>query len=191
MTYEEAKNNHKANCDKTAFNLMDIDKVQLSKAIELTPKVIEVLEKFDGKVYNIRLEKALKEIDNGISLDWGYNTIKITYIDWNHRSTKDLNSECGWVYVNKTSYPLFYTDSSELVGKDKRIHLTDKARDDIQKWLQSNKSHLEKLEGITMETINGWRDRLKKIKEMAEELNREVPSECRDYFSLRTYAQWN
>lgn len=60
-------------------------------------EIIETVKKFDGKVLNIRFEKALKElfINSDVNIYESKNQIKIIY----HTGYKDPADKDGWCYL--------------------------------------------------------------------------------------------
>lgn len=49
------------------------------KAIDLTPAVIEVLKRFDGKQINKRIDTALKEVNGSLSFTAQYNSVMVEW----------------------------------------------------------------------------------------------------------------
>lgn len=187
--------NYQKNADKTAFNLIEIETKQLEKVVELTPKVIALMEKFDGKVYNKRFETALKELDKGLSLDWcGIygSAFRINYIDFDNRDTKDLNSSCGYAYIHPQYFTMVYMETSNWLDSErKRMHLTDDGRKSFSQYLQSNKESIEVRKSLTMEKVDELRRRKAEIEELVKQLRNDVPSCVRDYFGIKTCPVWN
>ena len=51
---------------KNAENLINLELNAMQKVIDLCPKVIEIIKKFEGKQANKRLDTALKQIDKNL-----------------------------------------------------------------------------------------------------------------------------
>ena len=163
---------------------------QLRRASELCDKVIEVAKKFDGKVLNVRFEKAMEEATKQ-SVHYSSNYIMENYyenfrISWfcDDRSVPDMNG-CSCSYINTNSFELcngynYTEETSPIINK--RI-VAANLIPELQKQKEYFLTEADTIEnGITK--VDEWKERASELVEQINKLHDEIPYEIKDYYGL-------
>ena len=119
---------------------------------------LPTLKKFDGKVYNIRFIKALREqLPSDLwyvkELDPFYKTIEIHIRadKWSYTDYECLNMKCITNNEGRLSYEDTFKHEVTLRLLDSFIAYTNEYQESIDKW-----DECEKLYDQLQETINQW-----------------------------------
>lgn len=157
-------------------NLIQMDIDNIDRAIGLINELKEVVKKFDGKVYNVRFDRAVresvgafverKEFNNSIAIRW----------------QPDIRNVDGHYSQNGYYYLLW---GAELDGK--RINATKMIErlEYVAEELEEHKTNL--YEGISK--IEETLDKYNEVKKQLKELEDEVPYEICGYFNIKTYLR--
>lgn len=157
--------------------LIQLDIDNIDRAIGLINELKEVVKKFDGKVYNVRFDRAVKETvgalverkstmyENSIAISWKPD-IRNIFIDGH--------------YSRNQEYYLLW--GAKLDGKRINATKTIEVLENRAKELEEEKTNL--YEGISK--IEEILDKYNGIKKQLEELRDEVPYDIRGYFNIET-----
>jgi hypothetical protein len=125
-------------------------------------KTIPTLEKFNNKVVNVRLVKALDEVkieNNSFRLQSNYNNLQSLNIYNNNRSTKCSNNHWHYISDNQIDIELTIDDS-------KRLNISH-VKEEIEKVI----TRLEKSKEEYLKAINDIEKMEKEHKEIQERIN--------------------
>ena len=120
---------------ETATKLMQKE-IEIMKAALLHQKAIkEVIKQFEGKVFNKRMDTAIKGIDKRLSAEVNYSLFNIIYAAWDYKERSIQSpSKLGYkhtLYVNNNSVNLAVLsafsekDYPHALNADKRIRSDD------------------------------------------------------------------
>jgi len=146
--------------------------------IRFFPIVKKVIQQFDGKCYNCRLDAALKEAAASYDLDH--------WISKDNRAGLYCHTNChGWIeitaYINNESIDLFYMRKDQL---------KDGKRIDAAVWLDIINKHYESLmKDINnlkrdLETIDTTLEQIEILKKQLEALIEPLSWTTRDAFNI-------
>ena len=137
---------------------------------------LPTLKKFDGKVYNIRFIKALREqLPNNLwyvkELDTFYKTIEIQFRAnrWSYTDYESLQMKCITTNEGRLSYEETFKHENTLRLLDNFITYTKEYQESIDKWDECE------------ETYNQLNDLINKWKELPTELRYNVDT---TYFKI-------
>ena len=65
--------------NEDARKLVELEIQNRKEALKLYPEIIKVVEQFDGKVLNKRLETALKKVNERLCCKRGYSDFRIVF----------------------------------------------------------------------------------------------------------------
>lgn|SRR5574344_220785 len=175
---------YRKNQDLTAMNLLAIEKKQMEGAIAIAPQLIKMLKEFDDKVYNVRFEKALKALSNSLWVeDDGLYFFNIYWIDFEHRDTADLNSDCGCVYIKSPCFNLLSIGYNGII-KNKRIVYSREIEKDINYSVANLKRTIAENDAA-LSRVEEFRNRKKAIEEDIESLKEDIPFDIQTYFNIK------
>lgn len=181
------------NKKENTIKLVELEISNMEYAIELAEKIKPVIEKFNGKVLNKRLETALKEIDEHIYTENRYG-FKIGYYVENNRipiiETDYLGKEHRHnIFTKQSDLPLtsyLTTNTKEtdrcIVDENNRIKA-----DVIIAGIDNQKEYFEmRIEELktAMPKVDEYKERIENIKKQMKELNDEIPYLIKSYFDL-------
>lgn len=172
--------------EKVAEELTKLHIKNLRRAAELADQVIEIVKQFDGKVLNVRFEKALKEkTGEHIVVRENYSTFSI---DW-YMDDRCVPSGdgCSVVYLDGMSISLCFISDYDNTKENmpivnKRI-VADNFIPDIKKQIESFLIDAGKLEE-SITKIGEWKARAKELTDQVNKLHNEIPYEIKDYYGL-------
>ena len=155
-------------------------------AMEIIDKIIPVIERFDGKQANKRLETALQQIDRNLycrkSIYSDLWEIKL-YIE--DRSVTDTETKYGNTYYIKDSEIWIASEFSidrfvDENGKWKSQTIVQRLRE-TQDVLKDKDNTIQE----QLDDIDSLIDRYTEIKREIEEFNRMIDYSIREYFNLK------
>ena len=163
------------------YNHEDAEK-QVKKDIEaysevnaILPAVRKVIRDFDGKIFNVRLEKALQEIHPRIYVHKRYNTVEI-YMYCQH--SNNPMTICSSALPGNS----YHDNMKHFIQDNKRIN-ADLALQDMEthrasrlKEIDSWKQFLENREQISVQ--------LEALKKEIDYITDLIPFRMRDYFGI-------
>lgn len=178
--------------NQNAYNLMNIELINIRHCINLIDPIIETINKFNGKVFNIKLDKALKETDKNLSVNVKYDSLEIEYFK-EIRSCKS-ESASSWIYTRDHSLKLLWSMTMkrhEFMIKDAVTVLDENDRiisKNIVHELENTKKRLLELENdinfglINIELLEKQKQKLENdIKAHNDNVNWII----NEYFDLR------
>lgn len=163
--------------EEDAIKATEKDIAAYEEANAILPAVRKVVREFDGKVFNCRLEKALKELDPRLVVFTHYETtIEIAY-----------RPSCGnnnWVTLFSGSKPScrYYSEKNSFLTPEKRI--------DAAKALELMEvKRAERLKEITeykifLEHYAETKRQLSMLKKQIDTITSNIPYKMRDYFRM-------
>lgn len=185
-----------------AINLVKLEIEARKKVIGIITEAIKVIKKFDGKMFNKRLETALKEIDNGITIkkDWFISSGWIN-IEWyiSNRSVQSTQKDnLGYATTNYIKYntlSLCRVDYDYNNTENSAIEATGtgngkiKADIFIQALIKAQSEYAKRIKELenSLVKVNEFENRMNKIKKEFELLNEEIPYIMKQYFYELNY----
>ena len=175
--------------DDVAQALVDLEINNRKLAMKLCTTIKPVIKRFDGKKLNRRLENSLKEIDSGLYVSTHCGRVSIWW-----RVDKDCvpRSEFSVEYISddklQISIPVYDNNKmreKNLLDCNERI-IADVLLNAIEERKTEMKKEISELQNKRKQ-VDKYRSRIKKAKELLESIDKEVPTEIREYFGL-TYA---
>lgn len=175
--------------NEKTFELVNLHLEAYKKTLSFIPAIKETISKFDGKVFNKRLDTALKKIDGSLSCKCEYNSFMIDwYIDNRHiTNTPDKNGYCTSLYIKDHTINILhgcisssYGDSCLEDGKilaGSIINQLEKSEEEKKKLIESVISQLEGIEELQAEKEG--------IKKQIENHNNNINWMIDSYFNLR------
>lgn len=180
-------------CNEDARNLVELEIKNRKEALELYSKVIEVVEKFDGKVLNKRFETALKKVDSRLSYEREHSRFKIKMNVYDSRSCKSVKKDSlgysctNYIYYNYltlNSYVETYTyDKDKKSMLDNERIVSSVLIDALNKGKTSMEEHIKELEE-SLDKVTEWKEKLESLKSEMEKTMREIPYLIKEYYNL-------
>lgn len=180
-------------CNEDARNLVELEIKNRKEALELYSKVIEVVEKFDGKVLNKRFETALKKVDERLSFDRKYSSFEIQMSVFDSRSCKSVNKDdlgysCtnyianNYLILNGYLPTYSYNPNEKVLLYDERIisSVLIESLNIGKKYMEETIVSLEE----SLNKVTEWKKRLLEIKDEMEKTMKEVPYIIREYYDI-------
>ena len=180
-------------CNEDARNLVELEIKNRKDALKLYDKIIEVAERFNGKVLNKRFETALKKVDERLSCDRRYSCFEIKMCVFDSRCCKSVNKDdlgysCtnyitdNYLILNGYLPTYSYNPNDEVLLYDERIISSV-----LIKSLSCGRKHMEEtiisLEK-SLDKIPEWKERLKILRDEMEKTMKEIPSIIREYYNI-------
>ena len=172
--------------NEDARNLVELEIRNRKEALKLYPEIIKVVEQFDGKVLNKRLETALKKVDERLSCNRGYSDFYICYAG----ERVYVRQEGGVhylsnYYINLNPYLKTYCIKriEESFLENERIRASV-----LIDSLLKGKAYLEKTiaeleQGI--DRADEWKTRIDQLKEEIKSVRQEIPHIIADYYGIK------
>lgn len=174
----------------TAKELTLLEIKNTKEAAALCDKVAEIIKKFDGKIFNIKLEKALEEA-TGKRFSVSKNYLMIDYIgqisiQWFLDDRSVRNGEYSVEYVAETSKYLcnIYKEKFEDAPVQNKRIVAENIIPALQKSKDNFLAKAKELEE-SIDKVYEWEKRIEEVKQQYNDLYKEIPFEIRDYFGLR------
>lgn len=161
--------------------IKELDLANFKEWVSISDKVKDVITKFNGKVLNVKLSKALNEIDCNFyfHVEVSYNSLKIyTYAKNRYILTEpDKNGVRGTIYTDYDK-DFFCYDAINVQGD--RILLSSDNRmlaENINKCIDKNVDYLkERINGIENFNIQDAKEKKEELLRQIEKFNNSIPS---------------
>lgn len=171
---------------ETSDNLIKLEISHREKAVELIDQIIPIIKSFDGKVFNVKIENKIREITGEhicVRSDY-YGRFEIEWYMKN-RSTKDLDSDYGCVYVAYTDLSLVpYLPTDKVISYaetgSKRL-VADALVAALEK---QRKKYIEEADELRtgLNKVDEWKEKIAELKKLHDDLFHEVPYQFRNYY---------
>lgn len=178
---------------ENAIKLLELEISNMEYAIELAEKIKPIVEKFNGKVLNKRLETALREVDKHIDMNNGHR-FEICYYCENCRITfnkEDMyNSRTEYVKQRELYLTDYLTTNTDRKSEENKCVVDENNRikaDVIIKGIERKQEYYRKeIDKIKngLPKVDEYKQRIETIKNELEELQQEIPFWIKAYFEL-------
>jgi len=165
-----------------------------SRALAVFPKVREVIQKFDQKVFNKRLETALKEVDPNIRVHCEHNSFDIKYCAWEFED-RSITVDHGAYYVKNDSVYIVamcvqsgYDDKQNAFDDDRRIMAKNMLANMDRIAGQINESIVSI--DYDLHHIDDYRKRYNELMAAIKDHNDFISYTVRQYFDLEVKTRW-
>lgn len=166
--------------NEDAKKLIELEIKTKGDIIKLIPSIIQVLQKFDGRVVNKRLERALQEqVDINLSLETDLYYERVTIKYYNHDSII-TNSGCH-AYLS-SSFHNVVSSKKSYNNSNKRL-VAQKVVDDLLLSQQTIQKEIEELTN-SLNHVEEYQQKFDEYIEQINELRNSIPYEIRDYFGF-------
>lgn len=166
--------------------LLSVTVKNYKEAAAICDRVAEVINAFDGKIFNVKLEKALYETTGK------FMTVKTNYVTEEYTGLFDVtmrfdDTSIGVHSVEYDRATLCHvyvdykkSDSAPIINK--RIV----ARNIIPAIKKAKEKYIEKAQELIKaeKNIAQWKERRDSIVNSLEELSKEIPDEIQNYYNL-------
>jgi hypothetical protein len=165
------------------IKLLNLEVINLQKAISLCDKIIEIVPKFDGKAANKRLDTALKEIDKSLSFNMRYNSFIIEM----YKQDRSINVGDNWQYLRDHSVSIVHSSIQSSSGDGVCQDGQHISGEQLIKDIQRNKKYMEdSLKSLTIDLghidyISDWYDDIQGLKAKFKDT---VSYQVREYFGF-------
>ena len=153
--------------------LIQLDIDNIDRAIGLINELKEVVKKFDGKVYNVRFDRAVKETVGAI-VQRGERVPSISIV-W-YPENKFIDDQ----FSRNQEYYLLHTflPDEKRINAAKMIELLENRAEELEEHKTDLYEGISKIE----ETL----DKYNEVKKQLKELSDEVPYEILGYYNIKT-----
>lgn len=171
-----------------ARNLVMLEIENRERALEVYPLIIPVIEKFDGKVMNKRLETALRKVCDDVRIDYNNHLsyIVINLNCYNNRSCKSVRTDTfGYSctnYIDNSDIGMNQYVAEKMVDDDNRIK-----SDVVIKSLNIRKEKLTKeIDDLKngFDKIDKWQVEIEETIQKLRDLDNEIPSVLKNYYKV-------
>ena len=180
--------------NEDARNLVKLEIKNRKEALNLYPEIIKVVEQFDGKVLNKRLETALKKVDERISCDRGFYHFEIVFNTINSRSCRSVTSPgtCNYIedycFVLNSYLDTYFISASGKDRMEESFLVNEKIRASVLvDSLLKGKAYLEdqitKLEQ-SLEKIDELKSKIEQLETEIKSIKEEIPYLVRVYYGI-------
>ena len=119
-------------CNEDARNLVELEIKNRKEALKLYDGIIEVVNKFDGKVLNKRFDTALKKLDGRLSYNREYSWFEIYMNVFDSRTCKSVKKDSygysctnyltdSYLKLNTLLYTYSYNKDEKVLLDNERI----------------------------------------------------------------------
>ena len=180
-------------CNEDARNLVQIEIDNRKEALRLYSAIIEVVEKFDGKVLNKRFETALKKVDERLSFDRSFSSFSIKMNVFNNRSCKSVKTDSyGYSctnYISTNDLKLNSYLPTYSYNPDEKVLLVEErsVSSALIESLNNGKNSMEETIKTLEESLNRvdeWKEKLNNLKNEMENLTKEIPYLIKEYYDI-------
>lgn len=165
------------------IQLLNLEVVNLEKAIGLCDKILDLVPKFDGKVVNKRFDTALKEIDKSLSFSMRYNSFIIEM----YKQDRSINRGDSWSYLRDHSLCIIHSSIQSAyndgICQDGQHIVGANLVADIQKQKKYFEDNLVKLKNDIAD-IDSIQEVYKDIQQQKTSFNNNVSYMVREYFGF-------
>ena len=187
-------------CNEDARNLILLEIKNRKAALELYPKVIEVVQKFDGKVLNKRFDTALKKADSRLGYDRGMYQFRINMSCFDNRCCKSVKvdsngySSTNYIndyYVRLNGYLQPYSHNiNELSALTEERLIAENVIVSLNEGKEKLEAEIVRLEA-SLDKITEWKEKLEALTKEVQGVMSEVPYLVRDYCDLNYRVENN
>ncbi len=152
---------------------------------EVCDKVIDVIKEFDGKVFNVKFERALQERipDKRIYAEKMDSNRAYVYRYYDDKTVKDSEYSCSYTenhFDVILNYPL---------NEDKRIN-ADEWIEDIKQMQEQLLIRAMDLEA-SVDKIDAWKEKIKALTREFNDTVDKIPGEVSRYYGVAVNKIWN
>jgi hypothetical protein len=170
---------------ETAKRLLELEIKNLHYAIETANKIMPIVEKFNGKQPNKRLDTALKQIDKGLSFETRYNSFIISLF-LTDRHVPDGENHIA--YVAEHSKNLIHDSIQSVYGKggacQEGVIRSDILKEDLIAFIDHSKELIGKFK-IESNSLDELIKEHEAIKETISQYENKISYLTRNYLSLK------
>lgn len=177
---------------EVAGKLVELEIQNRKDCLKLYDQIIPIIERFDGKVLNKRLETALQNVNKYLRVDRNYTSFGISWWVENDyiRNTPDRNGFCTACYVQSRQLYMttaLFTSDRNMTDK---VMLDEENRliaDVILVALEQGKKNMEEHIRMLEESLphaEEYEEELKAMKKAFEEKRDSIPYLIRDYYDM-------
>lgn len=187
-------------CNEDARNLILLEIKNRKAALELYPKIIEVVQKFDGKVLNKRFDTALKKADSRLGYDRGMYQFRINMSCFDNRCCKSVKvdsngySSTNYIndyYVRLNGYLQPYShNTNELSALTEERLIAENVIVSLNEGKEKLEAEITRLEA-SLDKIAEWKEKLEALTKEVQGVMSEVPYLVRDYCDLNYRVENN
>lgn len=180
-------------CNEDARNLVELEIQNRKEALKLYDGIIEVVQKFDGKVLNKRFDTALKKVDERLSCNREYSWFEINMNVFDNRSCKSVKKDSygysctnyitdNYLRLNNLVYTHSYNPRDNVMLDNERI-ISSVLIEALNKCKEQMENKIKELEN-SIDKVDEWKNKLKALQIEMEEVMKEVPYIIREYYDI-------
>lgn len=183
---------------ETAINKVKTRINNYKKCLALIEELKPVVKRFDGKIYNVKFDRALKEVCDYINVDFEYSSFDIKVLTYMNGNGGGRNSAKAPVCMNGSEY--YYLTSRlgtraggygicpfEETETGKRRIIADKIIEGLDYQAEYyNRVITENSEGL--KHIDEYAAKVAEIERRVKELE-EIPHDIKNYFDWNLYIK--
>ena len=180
-------------CNEDARNLVELEIQNRKEALKLYDGIIEVVQKFDGKVLNKRFDTALKKVDERLSCNREHSWFEINMSVFDNRSCKSVKKDSygysctnyitdNYLRLNNLVYTYSYNPKDNVMLDNERI-ISSVLIEALNKGKEQMENKIKELEN-SIDKVDEWKSKLKALQIEMEEVMKEVPYIIREYYDI-------
>lgn len=200
---------------ETKTKLFNLYIENLKTTMQVIDDIIPVVKSFDGKCYNARFDNAINQaVEKKYNCrvyveDFDYKRCYIEVCYWNKRSVSgnccayyfpssyEKITACN-IYSDYNTWDTSKNDSFHYPSSEHHFYIDENYKtrvcsDFIVKSLEEKREDLqEKIEHLTGQEnkVREYETKLESIKKELETLAHSIPMEVKDFFEIKTYANY-
>ena len=172
--------------NEDARKLVELEIQNRKEALKLYPEIIKVVEQFDGKVLNKRLETALKKVNERLCCKRGYSDFRIVFT-MNRRY--EMSSTGNTIYLRYFYLELNTWLETYRINKMEDSFLeNERIRASVLiDSLLKGKEHMEKtIEQLQIGVYRAdeWKARIEQLEKEICSVKKEIPGIIADYYGI-------
>ena len=185
-------------CNEDARNLVELEIQNRKEALKLYDGIIEVVEKFNGKVLNKRFETALKKFDERLSCNREYSWFEINMSVFDNRCCKSVKKDSygysctnyissNYLRLNNLVYTYTNNSKDKAMLENERIvaSVLIEALNNGKKQMEDKIVELEN----SLEKVDEWKEKLKALENEMKKVMSEVPYIIREYYDINYHVE--
>lgn len=180
-------------CNEDARNLVELEIKNRREALKLYDGIIEVVEKFNGKVLNKRFDTALKNVDKRLGFNRSYSSFEIEMSLFDNDSCKSVKKD-SFGY----SHTIYITNRYLILNSYLETYTLDRSKKSlldnerivssvlIESLNNGRKQIEEKIVALeeSLDKVVEWREKLESLKNEMEKTMKDIPYIIRDYYDM-------
>lgn len=172
---------------KIATQLVELEISNREYILTLIDDIVEVVKKFDGKVFNKRIETALqKAIENNSHYKTGTHIYCLYEYDIFHMKLcvpdRRVHNLENWYFIENNTLDICFLDA-EIAIVDKRI-VAEAIIKDIRNQKQEIQERIIELKQGLLR-VDEWEKRWREVESQITKLQKEIPHEIQRYFRMK------